>query len=477
MGIKHLGKQTLIYGFGHVLARLITFLLLPLYTHTFTKEAYGAIALAYAFMGFAIILYRYGMDTALMKFSIQKEDEEKTKYISVIIITQIITSIIFSLILYSLRESISIYVIGVNRPDWMTLIIIILFLDSFWNLPMLILRSEEKALPFISFSLINVTATMILNIYFVVYCNDGAEGVFKANIFASGLVSFISIPIIFRLTRLKFFDRKILFKILKFAIPFLPAGFFTMIMELSDRYIIEWLLDTSEVGLYSAGKKMGMLGLTAVMGFNMGWTHYFLKRGKTINAREEFKTITTIFTGLIGFICFIVSLWISEIIRISIFGTTLIGEEFWGCEPIVVLILIGYFFFGTYVIQLPGIYIKEKTKWIPVFRAIGAFILISSSLILIPIFGTIGAAYGVVLAFFSMSLAIYIKSQFIYPISYNWASILIPILFLFIAYLGVENRTLKFFLTITFPAIWYFFALETKEQKAFKKQFSLIFRL
>ena len=82
MAIKNLGKQTLIYGLGHVLARLITFLLLPLYTHTFTKEAYGAISLAYAFMGFAIILYRYGMDTALMKFSIQKEGEDKKEHTS-----------------------------------------------------------------------------------------------------------------------------------------------------------------------------------------------------------------------------------------------------------------------------------------------------------------------------------------------------------------------------------------------------------
>ncbi len=477
MAIKNLGKQTLIYGLGHVLARLITFLLLPLYTHTFTKEAYGAISLAYAFMGFAIILYRYGMDTALMKFSVQKDGKEKKEHTSVIIITQIITSITFSLILYLSRDSTAIYVLGVDRPDWMTFVIIILFLDSFWNLPMLILRSEEKAIPFIFFSLINVTVTMVLNIYFVVYNGNGVEGVFKANIFASGLVSVLSIPIVIRIIRFKLFDRKIFFKILNFSIPFLPAGIFTMIMELSDRYIIEWLLGTPEVGLYSAGKKMGMLGLTAVMGFNMGWTPYFLKRGKIDNAKDEFKTITTIFLGLIGFICFLVSLWISEIIRIPIFGTTLIGEEFWGCEPIVTLILIGYFFFGTYVIQLPGIYIKEKTKWIPVFRAIGAFVLILSSLIFIPIFGIIGAAYSVVIAFFSMSLAIYTKLQFIYPISYNWVPVLIPVFFLFIAYLGVKSITFKIFLTIIFPIIWYLFALDIKEQKALRKQFNSLIKL
>ena len=56
-------------------------------------------------------------------------------------------------------------------------------------------------------------------------------------------------------------------------------------------YLLEFFLGTSEVGIYSAGKKMGMLGLTVVMGFNMGWLPYFLKRGKEKGARKDFSKI------------------------------------------------------------------------------------------------------------------------------------------------------------------------------------------
>ncbi len=475
MAIKNLGKQTLIYGLGHIMARLVTFLLLPLYTHTFTQEEYGAISLAYAFMGFAIILYRYGMDTALMKFSIQSKGEEQRQYISVIIITQFITSIIFSLILYLLRYDIAEFVLGLNKPDWMLSLIIILFLDAFWNLPMLILRSEEKAVTFISFSLVNVTITMALNIYFVVHLNEGVDGVLKANIIASGLVSLLSLPILFRITKIKFFKKKILLKVLYFSLPFLPAGIFTMIMELSDRYIIEWLLGTSEVGLYSAGKKMGMLGLTAVMGFNMGWTPFFLKRGKNKNAKKEFKIITTIFLGVMGYICFLVSLWIPELMKFSIFGSTLIGVEFWDCEPIVSLILLGYFFFGTYVIQLPGVYIKEITGWIPFFRIIGAGVLVLSSIITIPIFGIYGAAIAVVIAFFSMSLSIYLKVQTVYSISYNWRGIIFPILVLLLVQIRFDVVLYKLLFSLFFPLVWFLFATDRQEREIFKNQLSLFF--
>ena len=80
---------------------------------------------------------------------------------------------------------------------------------------------------------------------------------------------------------------------MKFGLPFLPAGVFTMIMELSNRYILDWLEGNHAVGLFSAGYKLGIFGLIVVMGFNMGWTPYFLKRIKEENAKIEFSYIAS----------------------------------------------------------------------------------------------------------------------------------------------------------------------------------------
>ena len=117
--------------------------------------------------------------------------------------------------------------------------------------------------------------------------------------------------------RFEQFDVKILKKVLRFGLPFLPAGIFTMIMELSDRYMLNIFLGADDVGLYSAGKKLGMLGLTVVMAFNMGWTPYFLKRGQLQGAKLEFASIGTIFFGGLGYVCMLVILWLPEIIRFS----------------------------------------------------------------------------------------------------------------------------------------------------------------
>ena len=54
MSIIQLAKQSFIYGFGHILSRLITFLLLPILTLSLTTNEFGIVSKFYAFMGFSI---------------------------------------------------------------------------------------------------------------------------------------------------------------------------------------------------------------------------------------------------------------------------------------------------------------------------------------------------------------------------------------------------------------------------------------
>ena len=178
------------------------------------------------------------------------------------------------------------------------------------------------------------------------------------------------------------------------------------------------------VGLFSAGYKLGIFALVLVMGFNMGWTPYFLRQIKEDRSKKDFSIITTLFLGLIGFVIFTTTIWISDIIRISVNGNYIIGREFWEAESIVPIVLFGYFFFGTYVLQLPSIYAQNITNWVPIFRAIGAISNISFNIILIPKYGVIGSAWATVLSFFIMSGVVFLKLNKTFNVKYNWAGVL-----------------------------------------------------
>jgi O-antigen/teichoic acid export membrane protein len=472
MSVKILGKESLIYGSGHVLARLITFLLLPIYTHVFTPEEYGVISLAYAFIGFSLMFYRYGMDTALMKYSVQLNNNEKTTHISSIYILQLFSSIIFSGILYLVRDYVSEPILGVAKPEWVVILSGILILDNLWNHHVLLLRADNKPVLYILFNLSNVVLTMIFNIIFVINWGLGIEGVLIANLIVSGIIFIVSLPIIFKKIKLFQIKSNVMKDIVKFGLPFLPAGIFTMIMELSNRYILDWLEGTYAVGLFSAGYKLGIFGLIIVMGFNMGWTPYFLKRIKEKGAEIEFSYIASLFLGLLGFVVIVISLWVPEIIRLNIGSIYLIGENFWGAEKIVAIVLIGYFFFGTYVIQLPGVYAKEITNWIPIFRGIGAFTNISLNIILIPKYGVMGSAWATVVAFLLMSLSVFIKLYNLYYIRYNWIALCYPVLFMAIISFPFYSLVSRMLIAICYLVGWYYLAINNNERLLIKGLFN-----
>ena len=52
--------------------RVVSFLLLPLYTNSFTKEQTGYIFLIFTFIAFAQILFTHGFDSSFIKSYIRK---------------------------------------------------------------------------------------------------------------------------------------------------------------------------------------------------------------------------------------------------------------------------------------------------------------------------------------------------------------------------------------------------------------------
>ena len=79
-------NNTIVYGFGFIFLRAISFLLLPLYTNLLSAEEAGWVFILYTILAFLNTLYSHGMDSALLKF--YNEDNK-------ILFTSIIGSFIF----------------------------------------------------------------------------------------------------------------------------------------------------------------------------------------------------------------------------------------------------------------------------------------------------------------------------------------------------------------------------------------------
>lgn len=438
---KKFFKESALYLCGLMLTRMVTFLLLPIYTNVFDRTQNGIVMLAYAFLGFMMIILPYGTDTALLNFYL-KDDRERKNYFTNAYGLVLCSNLIILGLAYLAKDNLSSLILRVGNSNVFVWCLVILFFDTLNALPLLIMKAEGRPLTFISFSLINVGLMMGLNFLLVVRLRLGIAGIFYSNIITSALIWIGLLPLVLKRLDLRLVSGKRVRTLVKFGLPFLPSGIFAMIMDLSDRWFLEYFTDIETVGLYGVGYKLATIMLIFILAFNSAWQPFFLQQSKERNAPNMFARISVFAIGGMAFIWLIFSLWMDEIVRIQVQGKYLIGEQFWAGTDITSLIMLAYFFQALYLLQLPGIYILEKTRWAPVFRGLGAMTNIILNIILIPRFGMTGAAVATILAYLAMATGIWFFNRKHYPIAYNYWKIGAVVGLTAIAYLIVRGDTI-----------------------------------
>ena len=439
-----LKKEALIYGVGHVLARLVSFFLLPLFTNIFSNDEYGVITLIYVFIGFFTVVIHLGLDAALLKYYKNGEDNKKL-YVTNTYIPVLIINIIFFVFCFLLSDYLAYPLIGINDSFIFLMVMLILFFDVLWAMPMVMLRIDNKPVQFISYNLINVLSNLFCIYIFVTIYKMGVGGVVLSGLVSSGLLFIITLFPIIKNLSLKLIDKNIFKKAMRFGSPLVFAGIFSMTLELSDRYIIKALLGTDYVGLYNAGYKLGMLMLLLVMGFNMAWQPFFLN--KENQDRRLIGSISNSMFLFFSLLCFFIICFGQPLASIKIFGFSFVGEEFTSGLSILPWVCAGYLFHGAYILQLPGAYITNNTVAIAKVRGAGALTNIALNFILIPALGIYGAAISTFASFVLISGLLFVYNKKIYRVQYNMYDIgcLIGVLIALIGIIGYNPTFLMRF--------------------------------
>jgi O-antigen/teichoic acid export membrane protein len=105
-------------------------------------------------------------------------------------------------------------------------------------------------------------------------------------------------------------------------------------------------------------------------------------------------------------------------IRIPFTSATLIDARYWSALPIVPWILAAYWLQGWFVIFSVGVFLKDRTKRLPVITWAGAMVTIVANLVLVPVFGMTGAAMATTASYAVMSLYLLNDTKKAYPVAY-----------------------------------------------------------
>ncbi len=422
--LKELSKDTAIYGISTMVGRFLNFLLVPFYTNVFTTDEYGVFTYIYTILAFLNIVYIYGMDASFLKYSSLAEAEKKKEVFSTPFLFVLVTSLSFSFLFYSFRYDVgSLLDIPNIHRDLLDYVILILLFDSIALIPFSNLRLQRKATKFAVIKIVNILINLSLNLYLILVLNMGIQAVFISNLAAS-IFSFVALlPDILKLFNFTI-NLETLKTMLKFGLPYLPANIASMMVQMIDVPILREMTNDSTVGIYRANYKLGIFMMLFVSMFQYAWQPFFLNNAKEKNAKEIFAKVLTLFLVVASVIWLFVSLFIDNLASIEIFnGRTIIGKEFLGGISIVPIVLFAYIFHGMFVNFTAGIYIEEKTKYFPYVTISGAIINVVVNLLLIPVYGYMGAALATLASYLVMAVYLFYFSQKFYRIDYEYGKV------------------------------------------------------
>ena len=84
--LKQLAGETAIYGFSSILARILNFLFVPIYTRTLTQMQYGVVTEFMAYIAILQVVLVLGLETGCFRYA-NKEGEDPRKVYSGALLT------------------------------------------------------------------------------------------------------------------------------------------------------------------------------------------------------------------------------------------------------------------------------------------------------------------------------------------------------------------------------------------------------
>lgn len=457
---RKLGGQTIIYGLGTIVPRLLNYVILTIYyTRKLEVQEYGIITELYAYIAIFLVVLTYGMETGYFKFYITKNHNT---LFSTAVITLFSTSVIFIIsgILFSGR--ISGWVHYEKFPEYIRWAVAIVGIDAFTNIFIAKLRIEERLRKFVSIQLLNVLMTIVLVIFFLEVVPGWSER-FKDNVFFRFigrfskiylifLANFISstirlIILLFELKNIKIeFDKNLIKEILLYSLPLLIAQLSGIFNETLDRILLRHFLPDSidklyEIGIYGANYRIAMIMTIFIQMFRYAADPFYFKSYRNKDSKIMYADVFKYFAIFCIFIFLLVMLYID-------YFKFFIDSKFHSGLFIVPVILVSSFLTGILFNLNVWYRLTGKTYYGIYIIGSGAVITIILNALLIPGLGYFGCAITHLISTIVMILISYAYGRKIFPVPYELKKIIFYILIAFIVfavakYVRINNQIIN----------------------------------
>ncbi len=414
--IRKLVKSSGLYALSSLASPLITLVLAPFLTHHLARADYGALAVLNTAIALASGITQLGLSSAFFRSYSYDYDSPRDRL-------GVISTVILLLSLISIPIAIAtviaapwLAILLLNSPSYsfpLRIAGVVVLIQNLTVPGLAWLRAENRAGFFSLLSIANLLITLGASIVLVGVMNMGIAGSLIAIGLGYGIIVVCTLPLLLLHSGIRL-RTDIALGLLTFGLPNAANFVSVWVLQLSDRYLLSHLTSLTQTASYAVAYSLGgVLSPVIIAPFALAWPATMYAIAKKENAADIFRLVFR---------------WFSIVLLLATFGLSLMSMmilnlffpvSYHSAAPIIPIITTSIMFYGVYNVLIVGVSIRRKTWLAVVYITISALTNVGLNLILIPLYGSMGAALSTLLAYAVLALIAYIVNQRIYPVPFE----------------------------------------------------------
>lgn len=387
---KKLAYNTVIFAIGNFGSKVLTFLIVPLYTYVLTTAEYGTIDLFITSLGMIIPFSTMMVNEGLIRFVLGKEltPKEAASNCFAVFLFGALISVLF----------IPLYKALFNFDEYIWIFVALLIFRTFNQIFSEYFRAINQNIRFTVFGVITTATTLGFNVLFLVFLKLGIKGYLLATLLSSivGTLYILILSDFFRLVSFKSIDKNIIKLLLKYSLPLVPNSLMWWIMAAGDKYIINYFLGDSANGLYSLASKVPQIINMIYSLFIQAWQMSAIEMNDSEDRASFYQNVFQATSFVMGFITCIVIMVVRPLYE------GVMSSDFADAWKYVPLLSVATTI-SCYASYFSVVYtVGTKTKKVFWTTALGAAVNLGFNIVLVKPLGMQGIAIGTCLGYLSV---------------------------------------------------------------------------
>lgn len=386
---KKLFKDFAIVLIGSFGSKILSFLMIPMYTSVLSTSDYGIVDLISTSVSLLYPILTLSISEALVRFVLEKDGKD-----DMYLMISFYIFVMGVVVMVPGAKLVSMYLF---RGKYYLYILCTFITVSASSILGQYVRGKEKMIEYSISGVLSTFVFLSLNIFFLIGLKAGVEGYLMANIISS-LASIIYLGVRVKILKHLSFrdgiDRLAVKRMVSYSFPLIMNSISWWIVLSSDKYVLLYFCGTSANGIYSVAQKIPSLLMTITTLFISAWQISSVADFGSEESACFFSDVLKKYQGILILTAIIIGPFVRFI------ASLMFAKEFYIAWKYVFVLLIANIFYSIGAFQGTVYTAAMKTKVSFYTTLVGAISNVVLNILLIPKYEIMGACIATALSYY-----------------------------------------------------------------------------